>query len=146
MQTNLTCNCFWDAVWRMSPGSLGHTFFSVCREESWVFSGRDPLPSWKKSYPFLVDVCVALPGQSQGIFNQHSEAIPSAADKGANVLGWDEDICLISLMSKCSTLQSLAHSVPAHTKNCFWNGNVFKCSSPAQARCSGHSRNPAYFT
>lgn len=29
---------------------------------------------------------VGLPGQSRGIFNQHSEAIPSAADKGANVL------------------------------------------------------------
>lgn len=29
---------------------------------------------------------MGLPGQSQGIFNQHSEAIPSVADKGANVL------------------------------------------------------------
>lgn len=34
----------------------------------------------------MIEKKVGLPGQSQGIFNQHSEAIPSAADKGANVL------------------------------------------------------------
>lgn len=89
-------------------------------------------------------VSVGLPGQSQGIFNQHSEAIPSAVDKGANGLGWNEDICLISLMSKCSTPQSLARSVPAHTKNCFWDGSLLQCSSPAHAWAPGHSRNPAY--
>lgn len=129
----------------MTPGSPEYTCFSVCREDSWVSSGRDPLPSWKESYPFLVDVCLwGCQGKVRAYLTNILRLFRLQSTRGANGLRWNEDICLISLMSKRSTPQSLARSVPAHTQNWFWNGSLLQCSSPAHAWGPGHSRNPAY--
>lgn len=119
MLTDLMYNCLCGAIWRMSPGPPGYTFFSVCREESQVFSGRDPLPSWKKSYPFLVAVCLwGCQGKVRAyltnilrLFRLQPARVPMCRG--------EMKTCLISLMSKCSTPQSLARSVPAHTKKLF---------------------------